>query len=166
MKIYYLIIKQDLEVLKWLFDTIRESFNESTNQELLISNSFLVSLEIIENMAICYSKEESENDNELPTFILDTFGSFVKSLKENIINSQYLIHFFDCVRITMHNLYKIKNFKNFDQIIYQLLEFVVKNNYLNTEAILKISFIFQIYSIKYLKIDCNFLKYTNNLFTL
>jgi hypothetical protein len=137
--------------LKWLFDSIRESFKESTSQKLSTSNSFLVSLEIIENMSICYSSEkESENTNDLPEFILESFNSFIiKSLNENNINSEYLVHFFDCVRLTLQNFYKIKTFKNFDQTIYTLLGFVVQNNCLNTETILKISFIFRVYSMKY-----------------
>lgn len=137
--------------LKWLFDSIRESFKEITSQELPTSNSILVSLEIIENMSICYSIEkESENTNDLPEFILETFNSFIKSLNENNINSVYLVHFFDCVRLTLQNFHKIKTFKNFDKTIYKLLEFVVQNNCLNTETILKISFIFRVYSIKYI----------------
>ena len=155
IEIFYILIKNDLNVLKWLFESIGESFkaNKLDNP----TNSFLISLEIIETLSSFYSADKEITLNDLPVFVLDTFESYIQDLTNN--NLECLSRFFDCMRLTFQNLNKVdKRFNKMDQIVETLLELVVQNNsdlFSNSEIILKASFIFKVYAVKFVKLNLN-----------
>lgn len=155
IEIFYILIKNDLNVLKWLFESIGESFK--ANKLDKPTNSFLISLEIIETLSSFYSADKEITLNDLPVFVLDTFESYIQDLTNN--NLECLSRFFDCMRLTFQNLNKVdKRFNKMDQIVEILLELVVQNNsdlFSNSEIILKASFIFKVYAVKFVKLNLN-----------
>ena len=117
----------------------------------------MISLEIIETLSSFYSADKEITLNDLPVFVLDTFESYIQDLTNN--NLECLSRFFDCMRLTFQNLNKVdKRFNKMDQIVITLLELVVQNNsdlFSNSEIILKASFIFKVYAVKFVKLNLN-----------
>lgn len=144
-----MITKNDASVLKWIFNSINDSFQENQNNAKSPTGSFLVSLEIIQALSEFYSTDKSEVSIELPEYILNILESIVVSM--NSLNTESLLQFLECMRITTQNLYKIKRFNKLDRLAELLLDMIVQNQSslsFNTDIILKLSFIFKVYAIK------------------
>ena len=143
------MIKNDFNVLKWLFDSINDSFKENKSSLKQPITSYLISLEIIETLSAFYSLDDKITLNDLPEFILNTLESFVEDL--NHLNVDCLIRLFDCMRITVQNLSKLeKRFVKLDNLIETLLEKSLSSDGLfsNTDIVIRLSYVFKVYSLK------------------
>ena len=145
-----MLIKNDVTILKWIFDSVNESFQENKPVEKLSNTSFSVSVEIIEALSEFYSADKSETSLDMPDYILNSFELYVTNLDKNSVNTECLLRFLDCMRITAYNLYKVKRFKKLDRLVELLLDLVAQDSNVssNLEIILKISFVFKVYATK------------------
>ena len=78
------MIKNDFNVLKWLFDSINDSFKENKSSLKQPITSYLISLEIIETLSAFYSLDDKITLNDLPEFILNTLEGVVEDLNHLI----------------------------------------------------------------------------------
>lgn len=148
IEIFYMLIKNDANVLIWLFNTIDDSFKENKSSDKQPLNSFMISLEIIEILSESLSRDEKLTLNDLPEYILNSFENLIKDLDS--LNEDCVIRLFDCMRSTLLNFSKLdRRFVKVDKLVESLLEMSVTNSrFNNAQVVRKLSYIFKVYSLK------------------
>ena len=158
IEIFYLLGKKDSKIYNWLFNSINDTFDDSSNS----SASFLISLELLKALSQLIAKDAALNDFELVEKMLSLCSEFLNTLDLTKTSLGFLLNFFNALAVIIQNFSANRSIMDtvtaIDLIVSRILA-IVSGHYdklvlaanetqSGYEIFMRLSFIFRIYASK------------------